>query len=416
MHISRSSYPATPLRADALQERFGVEQPLHTAERGLRSYVQTLRPPVVGALHLTCSDEAEYEVASIFRRDFVRTLLPALHFDDKSPFRTANLGARYEWGSIRIAEQRFSQARGADEWKLMILKINAHVGVDPIDGEPAFGRLDRYGQASPCCGFLHALVAGRPHPYMEELLDAFGTDGVDRLATLREAPLDHRALLTAAVAARLQARRAMLDVQDHTFATPTVTMILPYVSFNRRHHDSEMLIGTYVCDKREAGRLDEYCGLGDLPAEYRLSTTESGVRLEDPDMRRPRPARDHRRLILEEWKARRGEVELRTDDRLSRAVLAARARKPGEHQLSRAALKTLLGAAAAVSPVPAALLLFGEGALAIHHATKANRLLREAEGDAAARAMLVDVQHRLDELDAVETQHLLDLLAHEYSR
>ena len=369
---------------------------------------------MVGALQLTCSDEAEHEVASVFQRDFVRALLPALHFDDKAPFRTANLGARYEWGSAGIAEHHFALAPGAEAWKLMVLKLNAHVGVDQLAGEPRYGRLSRYGSPSTCCGFLHALLDGATNPLVREAAELLEADGVDRLSALRALPPDQRALHAAATSARLQARRAMLDVQNHPAASPTVYLILPCVSFNRRNHDSEMLLGVYVCDRRGPEPHDEYCGLGDRPEHYRLTDVEGSVVLEDDDMHTPRPARDHRRLVREAWSEKRGSLAPPRDARLARALETARARPRDDHHLARAALKGLLGAAIAVAPVPAALVLFGEGALAIHHVTEARRLLREAEGDPVARAMLGDLQARIDALDPAEAQHLIELLVHEY--
>lgn len=404
----RSGGVGPPLHAVRLYELLGRELPLPEVERTLRAYVQGERPPVVGALHLTCSDEAEYEVADVFRRDFVRSLLPALHFDDKAPFRTATLGARYEWGAARVAEGHFARADGADDWKLLVLKLNAHVGADQVPGHPRFGTLSRYGKPSACCGALHALLAGDTRPFAKELAETFGVEGVDRLGQLREAPDDVRPLLAAVTEARLQARRAMLDVQDHVPAGPTVYLILPCVSFNRHQHDTEMLLGVYVCDRRGEEAHDEYCGLSDQPTRVRVRDEAGTVELEDPEMRVPRRARDHRRLVREAWQARREELAPVEDARLERAVRSARS--GGHHRAAHAVLHGLLGAAAAVAPVPAALVLFGEGALAIHHHARVHRLLREAEGDPAAREMLAELQGRVGELDPAQARHLVELL------
>jgi hypothetical protein len=402
------------LHAVRLYELIGVERPLAEVERAVRAYVQGERPPVVGALQLTCSDEAEYEVAQVFRRDFVRALLPALHFDDKAPFHTANLGSRYEWGSAQIAEDHFAQAEGAEDWKLMLLKLNAHVGADEVDGKPAYGWLSRYGSPSACCGALAAVLAGDTRPFAKDLAEVFAIEGVDRLAQLRAAPEEQRALLTAITHARLQARLAMLDVQDRTPQTPTVTLILPSVTFNRRQHDTEVLLGVYVCDRRGPEPHDEYCGLGDRPEDYRLSDEAGVVRVEDPGMHTPRLARDHRLLIREDWDDRRAAHAEALDPRLKEAVHSARQQTHADHRNARLALKGLLVAAVAVAPVPAALALFSEGVLAVHYTAKAHRLAREAGGDPVARRMLSDLQGRIDELDPAQAQHLLDLLVAQY--
>lgn len=404
-----------PLHATRLYELIGREHSMAEVERSLRAYVDGEQPPVVGALQLTCSDEAEYEVSDLFRSEFVAAHLPALQFDEKAPFQTTTLGARYEWGAARVAEDHFAQVEGAEDWKLMVLKLNAHVGADALEGYPASGWLSRFGKPSSCCGALHALMGGDTRPFAEELAETFGAEGVDRVAQLRAVPEEHRMLLAAVTQARLQARRAMLDVQDHAHATPTVTLILPCVSLNQRNRDTEVVVGVYVCDRR-GDPHDEYCGLGDLPAEYEVSGTPGSLRIADPGIGTPRLARDHRQLVRSAWAARREAATSPHQGELGEALRVAREHDPSEHHVSRAALAGLLGAAAAVAPIPAALALFGEGALAIHHSTRAHRLLREAEGDPAARRMLAEVQGRLEGLDPEQTRHLVQLLVEAYGR
>ena len=73
-------------------------------------------------------------------------------------------------------------------------------------------------------------------------------------------------------------------------------------------------------------------------------------------------------------------------------------------------------ALAEVAPLPAALLLFGEGLVHIHHAHAAHRLASEADGDAEARAMLAEITGKVDELPPERAQHLVQLLAREYGR
>jgi len=73
-----------------------------------------------------------------------------------------------------------------------------------------------------------------------------------------------------------------------------------------------------------------------------------------------------------------------------------------------------LKSAAAVSPVPAAMVLFGEGILAIHHSTRAHRLVAEAQADPVARHMLAEMHGSIDELEPEQAQHLVELLVREY--
>lgn len=95
----------------SLHHLLGLEQDLDHVCYTLRRSVDKQNSAAVGAVHVTCSDESERESIEAFQRAFVEPLLPALKLWSKCPFRTSNLGGRYEWGAIRIAEQHFATAR-----------------------------------------------------------------------------------------------------------------------------------------------------------------------------------------------------------------------------------------------------------------------------------------------------------------
>ena len=67
--------------------------------------------------------------------------------------------------------------------------------------------------------------------------------------------------------ARLQARAAAVDAQDHKPATPTVYVIAPAVTLNTMEADDELLCGLYLIDRRKGKRDDVYRGLGDDPVQ-----------------------------------------------------------------------------------------------------------------------------------------------------
>ena len=409
--------PLPPLHAERFYEILGHERSSDEVSRLLRSYVQAEHAPVVGALRVSCSDEAEQESIEAFQRQFVRYLLPSLKFSSRSPCRVANLGGRYEWGSVRFAEDHYSLADGADDWKLLVLKINAHVSVDEGISARRFGHALRYGSESTYCGALHAVLERRVEPFTAALDEDFAFEGVDRLRVLLDphrVDPDLRSLYAAVVSARIQARRAMLDVQDHRPVSPTLYLVLPTVTLNRTGHDTEIVCGVYTADRRGGEAHDEYCGIGDDAAAYRLREDGGRLVLEDPHTHVPRHARDHRDLVRSTWTAREGEKPAgRTSERLQRAL--AQARDSGATKaVAGATLKTLLAAAVATSPVPAAVLLFGEGMVRIHHAAQAHRLANEAEGDQVARQMLSEVEGRIDALSPEEAQHLVQLLARQY--
>jgi hypothetical protein len=412
-HARRGALPA--LHAERFYGILGRERSSDEVARLLRSYVQAEKAPVVGAMRVSCSDEAEQESIEAFQRQFVRYLLPSLKFSSRSPFRVANLGGRYEWGSVRIAEDHYALAEGAEDWKLLVVKINAHVAVQDEPSGRTYGRAQRYGAQSTYCGALHAVLDGHVAPFARSLEEDFSFEGVDRLSILRDPHRVDPALRgfhAAVVSARVQARRAMIDVQDHTPLMPTLYLILPTVTLNRAGHDTEIVCGIYTADRRGGEPHDEYCGVGDDAGKYRLGEEGGRLVLEDPYVPTPRRARDHRDLVRSAWTAREGGAEHREGElreALTRAKDSSRTKA-----VAGAALKAVVAAAVATSPVPAAVLLFGEGLVRIHHASQAHRLAKEAEGDEVAREMLAEVGSRIDELSPEEAQHLVTLLTQAY--
>jgi len=413
-HAQRGVLP--PLHAERFYELLGTERPCDEVARLLRNYVTSERSPVVGAMRVSCSDEAEQESIEAFQRQFVRYALPTLKFFAKAPFRVANLGGRYEWGSVRIAENHYALAEGAGDWKLMVVKVNSHVSVEHGGQGLRFGRMGRYRSESIYCGALDAALNGSDEPFARALATDLDFECVDRLAALRDpAQVEPglRNLFVAVANARVQARRAMLDIQDYTPGSPTLYLILPCVTLNRRGHDSEILCGIYTADRRETEPHDEYCGLGSKPWEYRLLTKGSDLALSDPHLHTPRRARNHRRVVEKEWRERR-QADRKEDRRVQAAVNEARNHEHGS-PYAKAALQTLLGVLLEFSPVPAAVLLFGQGLVHIHHAGQAHRLAKEAADDHIARAMLADIQGSIEKLPEENAEHLLRLLAREYA-
>lgn len=411
-HAKSGALP--PIHAERLYELLGSERPCQEFARLLRNYVTAERPPVVGAMRVSCSDEAEQESIEAFQRQFVRFTLPSLKFFSKAPFRVANLGGRYEFGSVRIAEDHYARADGADDWKIMVVKVNSHVSVEPGEGGLRFGRMERYDTDSVYCGALDAVLAHSDEPFSRRLAEDLELECVDRLAGLRDpARVDPglRNLFAAAVNARIQARRAMIDIQDYTPRTPTLYLVLPCVTLNRRGHDGEILCGIYTADRRKEEHHDEYCGLGDEPWKYRLRTDSSEIRIEDPHVHSPRLARNHRQVVEQEWRAQRPELVVE-DRRVQAALQNAREQSPGS-PYTKAALQTLLAVLLELSPVPAAVLLFGHGLVHIHHASQAHRLVKQAAGDPVARAMLADIQKLVADMPEENAEHLLRLLARE---
>lgn len=287
-----------------LHKMIGRSLDVDEVARTLYGYAGDVAAPVTGALHLTCSDESEKECRDALQRNFAGHLLPRLKLGARSIFRLANLGARYEWGAVHIAEDHYSTAAARKHFKLMLVKINAHVCADDTAEGIRFGRMKRYDSHSTYCGALHSYMAGGRLPFTTDLAEAFGSEGRDRLAALLDedrVPPECRSLFVAVASARIQARRAFIDIQDRKPTSPTQFIVMPCVTINRNRKDDEIVCGLYRGDWRTDSPVFEYRGLGDEPARYRMKRGTGGIVLEDDGIAVSRPARDHRSLVRRLW-------------------------------------------------------------------------------------------------------------------
>lgn len=414
---------------DNLTKLIGEEHSLQKMSRALADIARREHPAAVGALHVTCADEVERECAEAFQRGFVQHLLPELKYSKQSAFRIGNLGGRYEWGAIRLAEQHFAPPPGRSGVCLIVAKVNAHVGV--VDGESRtrngdaaserYGAFMRQGGESECCGMLASILAGGRSPFGDQMRELFHAEGKDRLAAFGpkgDVSPELAPLYIAIASARLQARQVMLDVQDHTVDAPILYLIAPCVTLNRREHDTEILCGLYTADYRTAKRREEYQGLGDDASLYRLTVKSGRLHVSEDEADDPRVARDHRALVLEEWRRRRHRersgLSKQAAEEMKR-VLPSRdlngLRKSG---MARAALKASIPFLAEVTPASAAVLLFAYGAAGMYHVYRAHRLARDLESDTEAREMLDEVHAHIDNLSDEQAQAVAQALAHEY--
>jgi hypothetical protein len=428
-------------------------------ERALRELTQMLYFDIrshtgvlVGALHVTCADETEAECAEAFQQGFVQYVLPQLKFARRSAMRVSNLGGRYEWGSIGIADMHFALPETiTPPPRLMVIKVNAHValeesgwserpaastkgraagngGPNPADGSAIvwdgdrgfrLGAWKRYGRESPCCSALDSLLRGGHEPWVEELREGFQSEGKDRIAALTDAQTvdpAYRPLFTGMVSARLQARKAVLDIQELHPTTPIRFVVLPCVTINRHERDTEILCGIYTIDTASTEPVS-YFGLGDDPTAYRARVQNRQIQVSDDQVGTRRPGRNHRAMVRSEWQTRRGSRASRVNDqRLDRIREDVARDKHRNHLHARQLLRIALPVLAEVMPVPAALLLFTEGAVGIHHAFRAHRLAREMEGSEDARKILAEMHARIDQLEPARAEALIELLMREYQR
>jgi len=401
---------------DRLNQLLGAEHQFSHVCGELRGAIRALAPAGVGAMEITCADESEYECAEAFQRTFAQEMLPRLKYGSHVPFRIANPGGRYEWGSAAIAEQHFATPASKNAFKVMVVKINGHVAVTRSgEGGLEFGHMDRYGAASTYCGAIHALLDGADLPFVDDLKASFLSEGVDRLAILRDdaqvAP-NERVLFGAAANARLQARHAVQDIQEHEPTTPTLYLVLHAVTLNRPGLDTELVGGLYVLDHRNARRKETYRGIGDDPSKYELTEHLSQLRLRDENLQTVRAVRSHRVLAARRLALIRKDAPS-ADGPVGQALRAAQ--QAGRGGAARVALRALLFAVAEVTPLTAALYLFSEGLAGVHHVRRVHRGGSLADQEQAAREVLEAVQRSLDKLPAGKVEQVLERLRKNYA-
>jgi len=397
---------------DRVAGDIGVETPQDRVAYDLKFAVRELRAPAVGVLHVTCSDEAERETVETFQRCFVQEMVPRLTIGGCSALRSANLGGRFEWSSLAVAEANFAQARGADDFKLMVVKINSHVGVSDSRTTKSFGMIDRYGTEAPACSALRGFIEGtrESHQFIASFQEQFASEGLDRRERLRELDDSYRYLAAAVVSARLQARSAAMEAQEHRPVTPTVYVIIPCVTLHYRERNAEILCGIYFIDRRSDQDEGFYRGLGDDPLAYSIAEKHGLVQVSDTKGYETRVARDHRLLIKSKWK-QRGEIQVAPHDVRIDEIL-----KQANHHLLqndlavKGVLKMLLPLLADVSPISAALILFTSGVSGIYQVYRAHKAVEEVENDADARLMLADIQSRLDHMPVDQARKVLQVL------
>jgi hypothetical protein len=169
---------------DELRNLIGRESDLDSVNGALREAVRRMNATVVGAHVINCSDESQLECGQSFQREFVDQLLPDLKEEVKTAFETRNLGARYEWGSIHVAEHHYALPASVNAFKVLAVKVHGHVSVTTRPEGKSYGLMERYETESTACGALHALLGGKRLPALDDLFTVFNEGGKDRVALL----------------------------------------------------------------------------------------------------------------------------------------------------------------------------------------------------------------------------------------
>jgi hypothetical protein len=210
------------------------------------------------------------------------------------------------------------------------------------------------------------------------------------------------------VNARLQSRKAVIDLQDHKPLDPSICLILPCVTLNRGGRDTEVFCGIYIADWLSSEPVVSYCGLGSEPEEYQVETAHSGLYVRDGDSGTLRQARDHRRRVHSEWK--KHQPPLPKDHRLGEIATALQEPQNAYQPYVGILLKSLLGLLLEVSPIPAVLLLFGEGLIDIYKIHHLDKIAGRPDGAEEARELLGSVIEKVDDLPADRAHEITGLV------
>lgn len=269
-------------------ERFtkllGREVDVDEAGRALYADAAEIRAATVGAMLITCADESEREVQDALQRNFAEHLLPTLKPGERSFFRLANLGGRYETGAVEIARQHYSTEDDGKGFGLLVVKIDSHVCAEHDGHAYRFGKMKRYDTDSVYCGALHAMMDGSKLPFATELARTFRTKGLDRLELLADesrVATGYRSLFVAVANASLQAQRAVADIEANRPDQPTLFVVVHGVALNKKQKDAEIICGVHRIDWRMEQPRTVYHGLGDDPSRYRVRSSCTPLAIED---------------------------------------------------------------------------------------------------------------------------------------
>ena len=151
-----------------------------------------------------------------------------------------------------------------------MVKVNSHVSLVRAEDGVHYGRMPRYDRECVYCGALTALLSGSDAGFARALRHTFGDV---RLAALRAAPADTRALSAAIVNARLLGERVLAAVRAHTPHTPTRYLIAAGVTLNRQEDDSELPVAFWLVDLD--GKISAV-GLSSDPRRYQIDASRAG--------------------------------------------------------------------------------------------------------------------------------------------
>ena len=101
---------------------------------------------------------------------------------------------------------------------------------------------------------------------------------------------------------------------------------------------------------------------------------------------------------------------------MRRIVAEAQQKRHHDPAYAKLMLEALLPLLAELTPITAAIMLFGQGLAGIHHVHRAHRLAHQIAGHEEARRILDDIHERVEHLQPEQAREVIDLLLAEHGR
>ncbi len=235
----------------------------------LSALAQHAGGPDFGALHVTCTDEAESESRERFLRGGIGMLLPTFSSGRSAGMATSNRGGCFELGTLRIAVEHFRRQGPVT----MVVRVQSHCGVSVGAGGRTFGVLDRYGKTSRACGALQSILEGDLAP--ARLQEVAATIEPEHLDEIRQGPEPWRPVVLAALQARTQLERAMTEIRD--IDHPATYILCGSINLNGLSEAAEIPVIVRIVEREGQGERLWEMALPKPPIEQRLEETPNGV-------------------------------------------------------------------------------------------------------------------------------------------
>jgi hypothetical protein len=417
---------------DELERMTGCAVPLDAFHGCVRRATQVLRDATShGVVLVTCSDEYQGEIRGAFERDVARPLMAAVTTGSRRTFAVSNLGGRVEPGALKLAEEHFSsKSRGT---KSLVIEIAGHCGVLPQAHGRLYGKLDRFGSTSDCCGALALLISNHSaasvvrHPWFDQLTLFFGPE---RLAWLRADASPMRMLSAAIVHAVLQGETAIVDVLREPPPTPTHVLIFVGVVLNQPGTDEVVPVGLHhlhsdgsevrVVRGTSLRSSPSALRYGDYGGRLRVSCDE-GLESSTPRRVEVRAKRQVAQLLrplhspADELAKARAALVKEHVERTRRQVEHLRRRPNAWRVYARPILRGAVQALSMIAPevgLAAMLLQSGHDAARAAHLEK---LLKHGPASEEARTVLKRIEAEIQQLGHRDAQDVLEILVSEES-